>query len=107
MAVTRQVNPTGFSSSNEERPGSRVTACLRHRRRLAHSAGCRPESVPGRVVSEESAMRSLYYRDNYGRVRGVNRAGQRLSSGSGMPARFFVTVLMVLAGIVVIASLTH
>jgi len=49
-------------------------------------------------------MRRLYYRDGYGRVR---RAEQRLYSGSGMPARFFVTVLMVLAGIVVIASLTH
>lgn len=52
-------------------------------------------------------MRNLYYRDSYGRVRRLSRAEQRISSGSGMPARFFVTVLMALAVIVVIASLTH
>ena len=50
-------------------------------------------------------MRHLYYRDSYGRVRRGRLAGQGISGGSGAPARFFVTALMVLAGIVVIASL--
>jgi hypothetical protein len=50
-------------------------------------------------------MRRLYYRDSYGRVRRGRLAGLGISGGSGTPVRFFVTVLMVLAGIVVIASL--
>ena len=50
-------------------------------------------------------MRRLYYRDSYGRVRRGRLAGPGISGGSGTPARFFVTVLMVLAGIVVLASL--
>ena len=50
-------------------------------------------------------MRRLYYRDGYGRVRRGRLAGQGIPIGSSTPARFFVTVLMVLAGIVVIASL--
>ena len=50
-------------------------------------------------------MRRLYYRDSYGRVRRGRLAGQGIAGGSGAPARFFVTVLLVLAGIVVIASL--
>jgi len=44
-------------------------------------------------------MRRLYYRNSYGRWRGAYR--------SGVPARFFVTLLMMFAGIVVIASLIH
>lgn len=52
-------------------------------------------------------MRRLYYRDSYGRVRRDRQAEQRISSGSGIPARFFVTALMVLAAIVVLASLIH
>ena len=50
-------------------------------------------------------MRRLYYRDSYGRIRRGRLAGPGISGGSGTPARFFVTVLMVLAGIVVLASL--
>jgi hypothetical protein len=50
-------------------------------------------------------MGRLYYRDSYGRVHRNRRAGQRIPSGYGLPARFFVTALMVLAGIIVIASL--
>jgi hypothetical protein len=50
-------------------------------------------------------MRRLYYRDSYGRIRPGRLAGLGISGGSGTPARFFVTVLMVLAGIVVLASL--
>jgi hypothetical protein len=50
-------------------------------------------------------MRRLYYRESYGRIHRDRQAEQRIPSSSGMPARFFVTVLMVLAGIVVIASL--
>ena len=46
-------------------------------------------------------MRRLYYRDSYGRVR-----RDRGSEGRpGIPARFFVTALMVLAAIVVLAAL--
>ena len=33
--------------------------------------------------------------------------GQRISGGSGMHARCFVTMLVALAGIVVLASLIH
>jgi hypothetical protein len=50
-------------------------------------------------------MRRLYHRDSYGRVRRRRLAGQGIPGGSGTPARFFVSVLMVLAGIVVLASL--
>jgi hypothetical protein len=53
--------------------------------------------------SEESVMRRLWYRDSYGRWHEDRHAEGR----SGMPARFFVTGLMVLAAIVVIASLLH
>jgi hypothetical protein len=52
-------------------------------------------------------MRRLYYHDKYGRVRRGRLAGQGIPLGSGTPARFFVTVLIVLAGIVVLASLIH
>jgi hypothetical protein len=46
-------------------------------------------------------MRRVYYRDSYGRVH-----GDRGSEGRrGMPVRFFVTELVVLAVIVVFASL--
>ena len=46
-------------------------------------------------------MRRLYYRDSYGRVH-----RDRGSVGRpGSPARFFVTALMVLAAIMVLASL--
>jgi hypothetical protein len=50
-------------------------------------------------------MRRLYYRDSYGHVHRDRKAGQRTPSGSGVPARFFQTALLVLAGIIVIASL--
>jgi len=46
-------------------------------------------------------VRRLYYRDSYGWVR-----RDRGSEGRpGSPVRFFVTALMVLAAIVVLASL--
>jgi hypothetical protein len=47
--------------------------------------------------------RRLWYRDSYGRWHEDRHAEGR----SGIPARFFVTGLMVLAGIVVLASLLH
>jgi hypothetical protein len=49
-------------------------------------------------------MRRPYHHGRYGRVR---RAAPGFSRGPGMPARFFMTMLMVLAGIVVLASLIH
>ena len=46
-------------------------------------------------------MRRMYHRDNYGRVH-----RDRGSEGrQGVPARFFVTALLVLAAVVVLASL--
>ena len=46
-------------------------------------------------------MRRLYYRDSYGCVH-----RDRGSEGrQGIPARFFITALMVLAVVVVLASL--
>jgi hypothetical protein len=50
-------------------------------------------------------MGRLYYRDSFGRVRRDRRAGQIIPSGSGIPARFFVTALLALAAIVVLVSL--
>jgi hypothetical protein len=55
---------------------------------------------PGPLSVQEAAMSRLYYRDRYGR-----RATPVVSRGPGVPARFFVTVLLVLAGIMVFASL--
>jgi hypothetical protein len=46
-------------------------------------------------------MRRPYYRDSYGRVRRDRGSGGR----QGIPARFFVTALLVLAAVVVLASL--
>jgi hypothetical protein len=48
-------------------------------------------------------MGRLYYRDRYGRVRRQPGAGGL----PGIPARSFIMALMVLAGIVVLASLIH
>jgi hypothetical protein len=48
-------------------------------------------------------MRRLHYRDCYGRVHRYRAADGR----RGMPARFFVTALMVLAAIMVLASVVH
>jgi hypothetical protein len=48
-------------------------------------------------------MKRLYYRDSYGRWHEDRRSAHHY----GVPARFFVTGLMVLAGIIVIASLIH
>jgi hypothetical protein len=48
-------------------------------------------------------MRRLYYRDSYGRVHGDRGAKGR----QGIPARFFVIVLVVLAAIMVLASVVH
>ena len=50
--------------------------------------------------------RRLYYRDSYGRLRRDRRA-ERASGVSRIPARFFVLTLVVLAAIVVLASLLH
>jgi hypothetical protein len=49
----------------------------------------------------ESAMRRLYYRDSYGQVHRDRGSECR----RGIPTRVFVTALMVLAAIVVLASL--
>ena len=46
-------------------------------------------------------MRRLYYRDSYGRV----RRDRESESRRGVPARFFVMALLVLAAILVLASL--
>jgi hypothetical protein len=48
-------------------------------------------------------MRRLYYRDSYGRWH-ENRRNER---PHGMPARLAVTALIVLAGLVILASLLH
>ncbi len=48
-------------------------------------------------------MRRLYYRDSWGRVRWDRGVGGR----RGVPARFFVRALLVLAVIVVLASVAH
>ena len=48
-------------------------------------------------------MRRLYYRDSYGSVHRDRGAEGR----QGIPARFFVTVLVVLATMVVLASVVH
>jgi hypothetical protein len=52
-------------------------------------------------------MRRLYYLDSYGRVHRDRQAEKRASSSPGMPAKFFLTILVLLAGIMVIASLIH
>jgi hypothetical protein len=57
----------------------------------------------GSECSKESVVRRLWYRDSYGRWHEDRHSEGR----SGMPARFFVTRPMVLAGIVVVASLLH
>jgi hypothetical protein len=54
-------------------------------------------------VVREFAMGRLYYRDRYGRVR--RQPGAR--GLPGIPARSFIMALMVLAGIVVLASFIH
>ena len=46
-------------------------------------------------------MRRLYYRDSYGRVHRDRGSEAR----QGIPARFFITMLLVLVAIVVLASL--
>jgi len=48
-------------------------------------------------------MRRLYYCDSYGRVHRDRGAEGR----QGIPARFFLTALMVLAVIMVLASAVH
>jgi hypothetical protein len=57
--------------------------------------------------------RQLYYRDSYGQVhrdrqaeRGRQASRQARQLGRG-PSRFFVRALLVLAAIVVLASLVH
>jgi len=52
-------------------------------------------------------MRRLYYLDSYGRVHRDRQAEKRTSSSSGVLAKVFLTILMLLAGIMVIASLIH
>ncbi len=48
-------------------------------------------------------MRRLWYRDSYGRWHEDRHAGSR----SGMPAKWALYTLMVLAGIMVLASMIH
>ena len=48
-------------------------------------------------------MRRLWYRDSYGRWHEDRHVGGR----SGMPAKWAMYVLMVLAGIVVLVSMVH
>jgi hypothetical protein len=65
-----------------------------------------PESVayhpaPGRP--REPVMRHLYYRDSYSMAHRDRGAEGR----HGIPARFFVTALMVPAAIMVLASIIH
>ncbi|MGH3194525.1 MAG: hypothetical protein ACRDOD_25690 [Streptosporangiaceae bacterium] len=51
-------------------------------------------------------MRRLYYRDSYGQAHRDRRA-ERGSGSSGIPAKFAVRVLLVLAVVIVLASLLH
>ncbi len=46
-------------------------------------------------------MRRLYYRDSYGRV----HRDRRVEKSSGLPAKWAVIALIVLAGILVVGSL--
>ena len=58
--------------------------------------------LSSRVVGSGHGGEGLYYRSSYGRWHQDRRSMYRSSAGE-----FFVTVLMMLAGIVVIASLIH
>jgi hypothetical protein len=49
--------------------------------------------------------RRLYYRDSYGRMHRDRQAERGASGGSGLPMRPFLTALMVLAILMVLASL--
>jgi hypothetical protein len=69
------------------------------RRDGPESAAYRP--APGRP--KEPVMRRLHYRDNYSRVHRDRGAEGR----HGVPARFFVTALVDLAAISVLASVVH
>ena len=51
--------------------------------------------------------RRLYYRDSYGCVQRDRQAERNAGGSSGLPARPFVTALMVLAILMVLASLIH
>ncbi len=83
-----------------------VTVCLR-----SFGQGVVPIGLWARIgrgsVVRSLVMRRLYYLDSYGRVHRDRQAEKKTSSSSGMPAKFFLTALMLLAGIMVIASLMH
>jgi hypothetical protein len=51
--------------------------------------------------------RRLYYRDSYGRVQRDRQTERRGGSSSGLSVRPFVTALMILAILMVLASLIH
>ncbi len=51
--------------------------------------------------------RRLYYRDSYGRAQRDRQAERQSGSSSGLPARPFLTALMILAILMVLASLIH
>ena len=52
---------------------------------------------------ERSGMGKTYYRDFYGRLREERRAGH----GSSVPAKWALITLVMLVGLVVIASMMH
>jgi hypothetical protein len=60
-------------------------------------------SGAGEGRPREPVMRRLYHRDRYGSVHPDRGAEGR----QGIPARFVVMVLMVLAAVVVLTSLIH
>jgi hypothetical protein len=75
--------------------GSAIVA-RRLRVRIGHA-------LRGSGHSEEPAMRRLWYRDSYGRW----HEDRRVEGRSGTSARWAVITLVVLAGIVVFASMIH
>jgi hypothetical protein len=70
-----------------------------------------PESVtyrPDLDTARRLVMgRRLYYQDSYGRVQRDRQSEKRAVGRSGLPARPFITALMVLAILMVLASMIH
>src|SRR5712691_7729663 len=88
-----------------------LTVCLRVRARPDIFTAVGPESVtyrpvPG-TVRRPVMGRRLYYRDSYGRAQRDRQAERQSGSSSGLPARPFLTALMILAILMVLASLIH
>jgi hypothetical protein len=69
------------------------------------AAGHRPGRERGQ--NEGARYEASVLPRQFGRIHRDRHAERRVSSGSGIPARFFVIAMMVLAAIMVLASLIH